>query len=253
MVEYEVQGQTAIITIDRPDARNAINPQVAAAIESSLDAAESDDSVRSTIVSGSGPVFCAGADLKAIQAGDGPRLFTARGGFAGVTRRARAKPLIAAVDGPALAGGLEIVLSCDIVVASTRATFGLPEVKRGLVAAGGGLLRLQQRIPFNIALEMQMTGDPKAAVDMYKRGLVNLLCEPGEAVAVAMTVAQRIAANAPLAVRESRRVAIGSFVGSEEQGWKLSADSDARVLASDDVQEGLQAFIDKRQPIWSGR
>jgi enoyl-CoA hydratase len=161
--------------------------------------------------------------------------------------------MIAAVDGPALAGGTEIVLSCDLVVASTTATFGIPEVKRSLVAAAGGLFRLGRKIPFNIAMELALTGDPISAEVAHHHGLVNRLCEPGEALAVATALAEQICANAPVAVRESRRVVLEATHAPDEIGWKMSAAGMAAAMSSEDFREGLTAFIEKRPPRWQGR
>jgi enoyl-CoA hydratase len=243
----------AVITIDRPEARNAISPEVAQGIEGAIDAAEADDGVRVAVLTGTPPVFSAGADLKAIQAGRGDELATERGGFAGLVRRERTKPLIAAVEGAALAGGTEIVLACDLVVASRETRFGLPEVKRGLVAAAGGLFRLGRRIPLNLALECALTGDPIDAKLAHQRGLVNQLCEPGQALDTALALARRITANAPLAVRESRAIVLDCTWADDDEAWRRTHEARALVAASDDVREGVAAFLEKRAPVWTGR
>jgi enoyl-CoA hydratase len=253
IVEYETDGHVAVITINRPEARNAVNAEVANGVEAAIDKLEADDSLWIGILTGVPPVFSAGADLKAINSGGASGLATARGGFAGITRRERAKPIIAAVDGPALAGGTEITLACDLIVASTNAKFGIPEVKRCLVAAGGGLFRLPRKIPFNIAMELALTGDPIDAERAHHFGLVNYLCEPGEAVARAKELAAKIEANAPVAVRASRRVVLEAMTEDEDAGWRLSAEGMAQAMASDDMKEGLTAFIEKRPPNWMGR
>jgi enoyl-CoA hydratase len=252
-VEFEQRGPFAIVKINRPEARNAVNPAVAQGIEDAVDRIESDDSTWVGILTGEPPVFCAGADLKEINSGNAAGLATARGGFGGIVTRERTKPMIAAVDGPALAGGTEIVLSCDLVVASTTATFGIPEVKRSLVAAAGGLFRLGRKVPFNIAMELALTGDPISAELAHQHGLVNRLCEPGEALEVATALAEQICANAPVAVRESRRVVLEATHAPDEVGWKLSAEGMAAAMRSDDFREGLTAFIEKRPPRWQGR
>ena len=252
-VEFEQRGPFAVVKINRPEARNAVNPAVAQGIEDAVDRIESDDSIWVGILTGVPPVFCAGADLKEINAGNAAGLATARGGFGGIVTRERTKPMIAAVDGPALAGGTEIVLSCDLVVASTTATFGIPEVKRSLVAAAGGLFRLGRKIPFNIAMELALTGDPISAEQAHHHGLVNRLCEPGEALAVATGLAGQICANAPVAVRESRRVVLEATHAPDEIGWKMSAAGMAAAMSSEDFREGLTAFIEKRPPRWQGR
>jgi enoyl-CoA hydratase len=243
----------AVITIDRPEARNAISPEVAQGIEDAIDAAEADDGVRVAVLTGTPPVFSAGADLKAIQAGRGEELATERGGFAGLVRRERTKPLIAAVEGAALAGGTEIVLACDLVVATREARFGLPEVKRGLVAAAGGLFRLGRRIPLNLALECALTGDPIDAELAHQRGLVNPLCDPGQALDTALALARRITANAPLAVRESRAIVLDCTWADDDEAWRRTHEARALVAASDDVREGVAAFLEKRAPVWTGR
>lgn len=253
-VIYRVtEDHCAVITIDRPEARNAVSPEVAQGIEAAIDAAEADDAVRVAVITGTPPVFSAGADLKAIQAGRGDDLATERGGFAGVVRRERSKPLIAAVEGAALAGGTEIVLACDLVVSSRDARFGLPEVKRGLVAAAGGLFRLGRRIPLNLALECALTGDPIDAVVAHQHGLVNQFCEPGEALDTALALARRITANAPLAVRESRAIVLDCTWADDDEAWRRTHEARELITASDDVREGVAAFIEKRAPVWTGR
>jgi enoyl-CoA hydratase len=238
-VAYEVDDRVAVLTIDRPQARNAVTPEVAHGLEALQDRAEADPDVWVLVLTGAPPVFCAGADLKAIGAGRAWELETPRGGYAGITRRARTKPLIAAVEGAALAGGAEIVLSCDVT--------------RGLVAAAGGLFRLGRRIPLNLAMEAALTGDPIDAETAHRHGLVNRLCEPGQARECALDLARRIAANAPLAVRESRAI-VAECTGSDDaSGWERSTEAALRVLGSHDVQEGVRAFVEKRSPAWAGR
>ena len=253
IVEFETEGHVGIITINRPDARNAVNGEVARGIEEAIDKIEEDDSLWLGILTGVPPVFSAGADLKEINAGRAGDLQTQRGGFAGITRRERSKPIIAAVDGPALAGGTEITLACDLIVASTTARFGIPEVKRCLVAAGGGLFRLPRKLPFNIAMELTLTGDPIDAERAHHFGLVNVLCEPGEALAKAKELAGRIEANAPVAVRESRRVVYAAMTEDEDTGWRLSGEAMMKAMSSEDMKEGLTAFIEKRPPNWAGK
>jgi enoyl-CoA hydratase len=253
IVEFETEGHVGIITINRPDARNAVNGEVARGIEDAIDKIEADDSLWLGILTGVPPVFSAGADLKEINAGRAGDLQTQRGGFAGITRRERSKPIIAAVDGPALAGGTEITLACDLIVASTTARFGIPEVKRCLVAAGGGLFRLPRKVPFNIAMELTLTGDPIDAERAHHFGLVNVLCEPGEALAKAKELAGRIEANAPVAVRESRKVVYAAMTEDEDTGWRLSGEAMMKAMSSDDMKEGLTAFIEKRPPNWAGK
>ncbi len=252
-VDFEQRGPFAVITINRPEARNAVNGAVANGIEEAIDKIEADDGTWVGILTGVPPVFCAGADLKEINAGNAGGLATKRGGFGGITMRERTKPIIAAVDGPALAGGTEIVLSCDLVVASTTATFGIPEVKRALVAGAGGLFRLGRKIPINIAMELTLTGDPIDATRAHQLGLVNRLVEPGQALDEAISLADQICANAPIAVRESRKIVLEATNAPDDVGWKMSAEGMAKAMSSEDLQEGLTAFIEKRKPNWKGR
>jgi enoyl-CoA hydratase len=252
-VDFEDRGPLAIVKINRPEARNAVNGDVARGIEAAIDEIESRDDIWLGIVTGEPPVFCAGADLKEINAGRAGDLATARGGFAGIVQRERTKPLIAAVDGPALAGGTEIVLACDLVVASTTATFGIPEVKRSLVAGAGGLFRLGRKLPLNLAMELALTGDPIAAERAYHHGLVNRLVEPGKALDGATALAEQITANAPVAVRESRKIVLEATHADDEVGWKMSIEGMAAAMRSEDFSEGLTAFIEKRPPRWKGR
>ncbi|MCU1460582.1 MAG: paaG [Acidimicrobiales bacterium] len=253
VVDYQTDGRLATITIRRPEARNAVNGEVARGIEAAIDELEADPEVWVGIIAGEGPVFSAGADLKEIAAGRAGDLQTERGGFGGIARRDRDKPLIAAVDGPALAGGCEIVLACDLVVASRRAAFGIPEVKRSLVAAAGGLFRLPRKLPPNIALEMAMTGDPIDAERAHAFGLVNELVEPGEVMDAAKALAERICANAPLAVRASRRVVLDGAGADDQTAWRITTQAFGTILKSEDFQEGPRAFIEKRPPKWQGR
>jgi enoyl-CoA hydratase len=251
VVEYETHGRVAIFTLNRPEARNAVSNEVSSAMEAHLDDFEADPEVWVGIVAGNGPVFSAGADLKSVA--QKKPIDTEKGGFAGLARYPRTKPLIAAVDGAALAGGLEIVLSCDLVVASPRARFGIPEVKRSLVAAAGGLFRLPQVVGRNVALELAMTGDPISAERAYQLGLVNEMAAEGEVVPAAMQLADRIIANAPKAVRESRAVVIESHARSEDDGWEITKDHFRNILGTEDFSEGPRAFVEKRDPVWTGR
>jgi enoyl-CoA hydratase len=251
-VDFEQRGPFAVVTINRPEARNAVNGAVAQGIEEAIDKIEADDSLWVGVLTGVPPVFCAGADLKEINSGNAAALQTRRGGFGGIVQRERAKPIIAAVDGPALAGGTEIVLSCDLVVASTTATFGIPEVKRSLVAGAGGLFRLGRKIPFNVAMELALTGDPISAELAHHHGLVNRLVEPGEALDAAIGLAEQVCANAPVAVRETRKIVLEATNAPDEVGWKMSLEGMAAAMASDDFKEGLTAFIEKRPPQWKG-
>lgn len=258
MVEYEVIGQVAVLTLNRPEARNAINGEVANAMEAAIDQMEADPNVwvgvlRANTEGQARPVFCAGADLKAINSGQGASLGTARGGFAGIAYRERVKPIIVAVDGLATAGGCEIVLSCDMVVASTQASFGLAEVKRNLIAGAGGLYRLPHAIGRNVAMELILTGEPLSADRAHQLGLVNRLVAPGEAFTAAMELAAQVTAAAPMAVWESRKVVLASTYEDERTLRKMTDEGFSRVMRSEDLKEGLTAFIEKRPPNWQGR
>jgi enoyl-CoA hydratase len=246
----ERRGHVALMTINRPDARNAINRATAEAIDAALDAADADADVWVAVLTGAGDkAFSAGMDLKAFAAGEVP--FTAHG-FGGITRREFSKPLIAAVNGAALAGGFEIMMSCDLVVAADHARFGIPEATRGLVAGAGGLIRLPKRVPLTVALEMALTGDPIDAERAYDLGLVNRVVPGDQVVDAAMALAERIVQNAPLAVRTSKRVMREAVELSEEQAWTVNDDAFAAIGRSADALEGAVAFAEKRPPNWRG-
>ncbi len=258
VVTYERLDRVALITLDRPEARNAVNGDLAEGLEAAIDAMEADDDVwvgviRANTEGQERPVFCAGADLKAINDGTAARMSTERGGFAGYVFRERNKPVIAAVDGLATAGGCEIVLASDIVVASTRSSFGLAEVKRNLIANAGGLFRLPRAIGQAAAMQMILTGEPIGGERAYELGLVSTLCEPGASVDVAMEIAGKIAAAAPLAVQASRRVVLAAAYEDDATLVSLSNRQMAQVMSSEDTKEGLTAFIEKRPPQWKGR
>jgi enoyl-CoA hydratase len=255
MLSFETRGRVGLITLQRPEVRNAINREITVAMESAIDEIESNDEIWAGVIAGDGPVFSAGADLKVLSAGRRDELQTERGGFAGLVRRARRKPLIAAVEGPALAGGFEIVLACDLVVASSTASFSLPEVKRSLVAAAGGLFRLPRMLPRNVALELLITAEVLGAERAFALGLVNLLTEPGRARESAWEMAEAITENAPLAVQRSRAFMLDSLSGvvTDEELWEQSHHAMEEMLASEDGKEGPRAFIEKRRPVWSGR
>jgi len=252
-VEYRVDGHLAVITINRPEARNAVNGDVARGIEAAIDEVEGEPDLWLAILTGVPPAFCAGADLKEVAGGRAATIQTERGGFAGFTRRVRTKPVIAAVEGPALAGGTEIVLACDLVTAGRSATFGIPEVKRCLVAGAGGLFRLGRKIPLNVAMECALTGDPITAERAYAFGLVNVLTDDGGALEAARALAERVLANAPIAVRESRAVVADATFAPDEEGWRRSIEGMSKAARSEDNREGLAAFIEKRPPRWAAR
>jgi enoyl-CoA hydratase len=253
VVEYRTEGHLAVITLNRPEARNAVNPEVAHELEAAVDVTEADPDVWLAILTGTPPAFCAGADLKAVASDGGRGIHTERGGFAGFVKRARAKPVIAAVEGPALAGGTEIVLACDLVTAGRSATFGIPEVKRSLVAGAGGLFRLGRKIPLNVAMECTLTGDPITAERAYGFGLVNTLSDDGGAMEAARQLAARVLANAPVSVRESRAVVADCTFGPDNEAWHASAQAMSKAVHAEDHREGLTAFIEKRPPQWTGR
>lgn len=254
MIDFEARDRVALITIDRPEARNAVNGDVARGLEDAVQRLEDSDDLWAGVLAARGPVFCAGADLKEISAGRAHTLATARGGFGGITRLERRKPLIAAVDAPALAGGCEIVLSCDLVVASTAASFGIPEVKRALVAGAGGLFRLPRAIPVNVAMQLALTGDPITSERAFHLGLVNELCEPGAALEGALALAAKICANAPLAVQVSRDlVRRGLLTSDDDEAWAMTDAAIIEVMQGEDFAEGPRAFIEKRAPVWTGR
>lgn len=252
-VDFETRGHVALITLARPEARNAINASVASGIEAALDRYESDETLWAAVLVGRGPVFSAGADLKEIAAGNAGGLATRRGGFAGIVQRERTKPLIAAVQGPALAGGCEIALACDMIVASEEASFGLPEVKRSLMAVAGGLFRLPRAIGMTQAMEVILTGEPLAARRAYELGLVNHLAEPEHVLELALSLAEKIASNAPLAVQASRNVAAMAFTTDDETLWRAGFEAFQKNMQSEDAKEGPLAFIEKREPRWKGR
>jgi enoyl-CoA hydratase len=258
IVIYEARGRIGLITLNRPEARNAVNGDVATALEAAIDQLEDDPEIWCGILTANTggqerPVFCAGADLKAISSGQAASLNTRRGGFAGFVYRDRNKPVIVAVDGLATAGGCEIVLSADLVVATTRSAFGLAEVKRNLVAGAGGLFRLPRAIGRGPAMEMILTGEPLPAQRAYELGLVNRLVEPGQAVETATKLAEQICAAAPLAVWASRKVVLASAYEDDDTLKQMTNEAFAKILASEDTKEGLTAFIEKRQPSWKAK
>jgi enoyl-CoA hydratase len=258
IVQYETRGRVAILTLNRPEARNAVNGDVANGLEAAIDRMEDDPEVWVGILAANTegqerPVFCAGADLKAINSGQAGSLGTARGGFGGFVYRERTKPVIVAVDGLATAGGCEIVLAADLVVATTRSAFGLAEAKRNLIAGAGGLFRLPRAIGQAAAMEAILTGEPIPAQRAYELGLISRLVEPGAALDEALALAERITACAPLAVWESRRIVLASAYADDETLKTMTNEAFGRIMGSEDTKEGLTAFIEKRTPNWQGR
>lgn len=251
-VRLDVVGHVAIITLDRPEVRNAIDKATAEDIAAALDELDARPELRVGVFTGSGSVFCAGMDLKAFSATGERPIVDGRGAF-GIAERPPATPLIAAVEGRALGGGFEIALACDLIVAAENAEFGLPEVKRGLVAAAGGVLRLPRRLPRNLAMELVLRGAPLSAPEAHRFGLVNRLSAPGKAVDLAVEIAAEIAANAPLAVQTAKLLVDASSDWPAEDAFRLQAPYTDVVRASADAAEGAKAFVEKRGPVWTGR
>lgn len=251
VVRVEERPGVLVITLDRPEARNAVDRAVSEAVAAALDTLDTRPDLSVGVITGAGGTFCAGMDLKAFLRGERPSV--PGRGFAGITETPPAKPIIAAVEGYALAGGCEIVLACDMVVAARGARFGVPEVKRGLVAAGGGLLRLPERIPPAVAMELVLTGDFLEAQRAHDVGLVNQVVDDGSALEAALALADRIAANGPLAVAASKRVMVESRGWPVEERYTRQREIVEPVFASTDAKEGARAFAEKRTPVWEGR
>jgi enoyl-CoA hydratase len=245
------EGDVLVLTLNRPERRNAVNLALAHAIAAAVEAFDADDDLRVAILTGAGKGFCSGMDLKGFSEGESPSL--PGRGFAGVTQRLPAKPLIAAVEGFAVAGGCELALACDLIVAAEDALFGLPEVKRGLIASAGGLLRLPQRIPYHLAMELALTGESLGAQAAERHGLVNRVVPAGQALATALELARAIARNAPLAVMASKEIVQKSRDWPQERMFDLQAPLAHRVGGSADALEGARAFVEKRVARWSGR
>lgn len=257
-VRVEQRGHVLLVTIDRPAARNAVDPDVATRLADALDRAEADRDVRCVVLTGAGDrSFCAGADLKALGRGERP-LAPGREhyGFGGMVTHPTSTPVVCAVNGTALGGGTELLLASDVAVAARSASFGLPEVKRGLIAAAGGAFRLPEQLPRKVAMQLVLTGEPMTAADALRWGLVNEVVPDDQLLDAGLALADRIAANAPLAVQASKRLARGLVDGeipAETATWERNQVEMATLTASDDTREGILAFIEKRAPVWSGR
>jgi enoyl-CoA hydratase len=244
-------GEVLLITLNRPEVRNAVNAALAAGVAGALDELDRDESLSVGVLTGAGGFFCAGMDLGAFVRGESP-WFGDRG-FAGISQRASRKPLIAAIEGFAVAGGMEIALACDLIVAAKGAKLGIPEAKRSLVAAGGALLRLPRRIPYHVVMELALTGDPLPAERFHELGLVNRLSEPGGAVAAALQLAATVAANGPLALIASKQILQEQFDWSSAEMWEKQGAISGPVFASEDAKEGANAFKEKRPAVWRAR
>jgi len=245
----EVRGNILIVTLNRPEAKNAANKALAEGVAAAMDRLDSDNDLRVGIITGAGGTFCSGMDLKGFLAGEAPQI--PGKGFAGLTEAPPAKPLIAAVDGYALAGGFEIALACDLIVANKDSKFGIPEVKRGLAAAAGGLVRLPRQIPQRLAMELALTGEFVSAQRAYEMGLINRIVD-GVALEGALQLAEAISANGPLAVAASKQVIREQQDWSQAEQWKNHYALTAKVFTSSDAREGAAAFAQKRAPNWTG-
>jgi enoyl-CoA hydratase len=250
-VVAERRGNVLLITLNRPEVRNAVNAALAAGVAGALDELDSDESLSVGVLTGAGGFFCAGMDLGAFVKGESP--WVGDRGFAGIAQRASRKPLIAAIEGFAVAGGMEIALACDLIVAAKGAKLGIPEASRSLVAAGGALLRLPRRMPYHVVMELALTGDPMPADRFHEFGVVNRLVEPGSAVDAALELAERLAKNGPLALAASKRILQEQYDWSSADMWEKQGAISGPVFASEDAKEGANAFKEKRDPVWKGR
>jgi enoyl-CoA hydratase len=247
----EQRGNVLLITLNRPEVRNAVNAALAEGVAHALDELDGDDALSVGVLTGTGGFFCAGMDLGAFVKGESP--WYGDRGFAGIAQRASRKPLIAAIEGFAVAGGMEIALACDMIVAARGAKMGIPEAKRSLVAAGGALLRLPRRMPYHVVMELALTGDPLPAERFAELGLVNHITEPGGAVDAALELAARVAANGPLALAASKQILQEQVDWSTAEMWAKQGEISGPVMASEDAKEGASAFKEKRDPVWRGR
>jgi enoyl-CoA hydratase len=258
-VESERLDGVLLIRLNRPEARNAVNAELAHGVADAVRTLDADPALRVGVLTGAGDSFCSGMDLKAFAGlrvtdftrGKAPHV--PRRGFAGLVRRPPRKPMIAAVEGAALAGGFEVALACDLIVAAENAEFGIPEARRGAIAAGGALVRLPKRAPYHVVMELALTGAPIGAVRAYELGIVNRLAGPGAALDAALELARVVASNAPVSVDASKRLVKGSIDLSEARAWLLQLRLARRVFMSRDAREGAKAFAEKREPVWRGR
>ncbi len=247
----DVTDGIATLTLNRPAQRNAVNTEVCAALRQAIDDVEANAAVKVTILKGTGRVFCSGMDLDAFQRGKGDDILFGAGGFAGFVKRQRRKPVIAAVHGAALAGGFEIMLACDLVIAAEGTVFGLPEPRLGLMAGGGGALRLSQRIPRVLANELLLTGGRYSAAQMLGWGLLNKVVPPDQLYAEAMLLARAIAANAAQSTMDTLRVSDAAYQAQDSQYWALNDQLLKQRFQSEDAREGTRAFLEKRPPSWA--
>lgn len=252
LVTVEIVDRTQIITVNRPQARNAINYEAAHELAAAFDQLDANDDVAVGVLTGAGNTFSSGMDLKAFAL-NGQRPLVEGRGFAGLCERPPRKPMIAAVEGYALAGGFEMALACDLIVAANNASFGLPEVKRGIVAGSGGMLRLPSRIPYHLAMEVVLTGEMLPAARAHEHGLVNRLVEAGQALQVALELANIIAANGPLAVQTAKKIVTESRDWRQADMFDLQRPRVAHIFVSEDAKEGATAFAEKRKPVWRGK
>ncbi|MCU1682545.1 MAG: enoyl-CoA hydratase [Amycolatopsis sp.] len=250
-VRTEKIGSSLLITIDRPQARNAVNAAVAKGLAAAVDQLESDPDLRVGVLTGAEGTFSAGMDLKAALTGESPEI--PGRGFGGLTEAETTKPLIAAVEGWAMGGGFELALGCDLIVAAEDAKFGLPEIKRGLIAAGGGVIRLPKRIPHHLAMEFLLTGEPVSGTRAGELGLVNRVVPAGDAAAVALQLAEQLAANAPLALAAVKAVVRAADGVPDAEAFTAQRKEMAKLMGSEDVREGMTAFAERRTPVWQGK
>ncbi|MET0343794.1 MAG: crotonase/enoyl-CoA hydratase family protein [Polyangiales bacterium] len=250
VLRTEVRGNVLVITLNRPHAKHAFNRALATALSDTLDQLDETPALSLAVITGGGGTFSSGQDLKALLQGD--RGYTEKRGGFGIMRKPADKPLIAAVEGYAVAGGFELALSTDLIVAASDAKFGLPEVKRGLVAVGGALFRLPRRIPYHVAMEMALTGELYAAERLQALGLVSRVVEPGTALDAALALAETIAENGPLALRATKQILFQSNAWSDDEAWSEQTKLAAPAFKSEDAKEGPRAFAEKRKPVWRG-